>query len=518
MVLVGLDVREFSAFDAWCEAPMRVVLAGFNVDSAVVDEAREAGVPDEHLTPEVLSAAYARISRDPRPVGELRRVALDEVEKARASNRKIIFGMGHHSVAEHAVFNFDVLGISRLAIEALEGFRLCSFTEKSQRYITLDHDFVIPTEFRGTPVEAELVGLTARQSQVYASFHAALKERLVERHPERAGKRAGRRLLDGWAKEDARYATLLVTTGQLGLTANARNLEHIIRRLLASPLDECRVLARDLHDTAVEVAPSLLLFTEPSRFDAETSTELAEVAGPVLGDRAAGDRDPAPLSVVKSDGDADRMVAAAMLHRVSRRSFADCRTAAARMSREELAGVFEAAMRRMEFFDSPLREFEHVSMTLEVVVSASNYAQLKRHRMSSQTAQPYDPSLGITVPPALVDAGMEDELREFCEQCGALYEDALDIAPAAAPYVLTNAHRRRVLVTANLRELYHLVRLREDHHAQWDIRSLATEIRRAAEREMPLGCLLLCGKDGYVERFERAFGRKPAVDPAALDP
>jgi hypothetical protein len=132
--------------------------------------------------------------------------------------------------------------------------------------------------------------------------------------------------------------------------------------------------------------------------------------------------------------------------------------------------------------------------------------------------QPYDPSLGITVPPALADLGLGDELREFAAGCAALYQDAFAISPAAAPYVLTNAHRRRVLVTANLRELYHLIRLREDHHAQWDIRALATEVRRAAEREMPLGSLLLCGKDGYVERFEKAFGRKPTLDPAALDP
>ena len=38
---------------------------------------------------------------------------------------------------------FDILGCSRLAIEALEWHRLCSYTEKSQRYITLDGDFVV---------------------------------------------------------------------------------------------------------------------------------------------------------------------------------------------------------------------------------------------------------------------------------------------------------------------------------------------------------------------------------------
>jgi hypothetical protein len=45
------------------------------------------------------------------------------VERARSSNRTIVFGLGHHSVAEHAVFNFDILGCSRLAIEALDPVR-----------------------------------------------------------------------------------------------------------------------------------------------------------------------------------------------------------------------------------------------------------------------------------------------------------------------------------------------------------------------------------------------------------
>ena len=73
-------------------------------------------------------------------------VARDEVDAARRSNETIIFGLGHASVAEHAVFNLDILGVSRLAIEEIERMRLCSYTEKSQRYILLDEDFVVPEE------------------------------------------------------------------------------------------------------------------------------------------------------------------------------------------------------------------------------------------------------------------------------------------------------------------------------------------------------------------------------------
>ena len=79
---------------------MKIHLAGFNTD-----------VEFGGTTPVTLSASYARISRDPRPIRQLREEACREVGKARDSNRRIVFDYGHGSVAEHAVFNFDVLDI-----------------------------------------------------------------------------------------------------------------------------------------------------------------------------------------------------------------------------------------------------------------------------------------------------------------------------------------------------------------------------------------------------------------------
>ncbi|MCK4882079.1 MAG: FAD-dependent thymidylate synthase, partial [Candidatus Omnitrophica bacterium] len=102
---------------------MKVFLAGYNVDTDVLSELSEKEPGRQDLTPEVLSAAYARISRDPRPINELRVDSRSEVERARRSNSSIIFKMGHHSVAEHAVFNLDILGVSRFAMEELEKFR-----------------------------------------------------------------------------------------------------------------------------------------------------------------------------------------------------------------------------------------------------------------------------------------------------------------------------------------------------------------------------------------------------------
>ncbi|MEQ8153226.1 MAG: FAD-dependent thymidylate synthase, partial [Smithellaceae bacterium] len=102
---------------------MKILLAGYNIDYDLICELKDKCAFDEDITPETLSAAYARISRSPKFVDELRQIARGEVEKARKSNRNIVFEMGHSSVAEHAVFNVDIIGVSRLLVEAIEKFR-----------------------------------------------------------------------------------------------------------------------------------------------------------------------------------------------------------------------------------------------------------------------------------------------------------------------------------------------------------------------------------------------------------
>src|SRR5512136_2528797 len=304
---------------------MRVVLAGYNVDSAVIDELKRTSPPREDVTPETLSASYARISRDPRPVDELRASARAEVDRARRSNQSIIFKMGHHSVAEHAVFNFDVIGVSRLAIEEIERFRLMSFTEKSQRYITLGDDFVVPEEVRAAGLEDLFVRTIKAQNALYHRLYARLKPFVFAKHAEAAAESRNHAVLDGWAKEDARYVVSLATEGQLGLTSNARNLEHLIRRFAAKGLEEIRELNRRLHELAKAIAPSIILFTDPSPFDAETSADLAAAAGalPVTKRRRpwGGTKE---ITLVSAPADGDSRILAAMLHAVSRRSYEDC--------------------------------------------------------------------------------------------------------------------------------------------------------------------------------------------------
>ena len=489
---------------------MRVFLAGYNIDSEVIEELKKNSPPREDATPETLSASYARISRDPRPVNELRAVARAEVERARRSNRNIIFKMGHHSVAEHAVFNFDIIGVSRLAIEEIEKFRLCSYTEKSQRYITLGDDFVIPEEIRKAGKEKIFRSTVRAQNTLYHRLYEKLKPHIFEKHKDLAKNSKKHSMLDGWAKEDARYVVSLATEGQLGMTVNARNLELLIRRFASNRLAELQEFNHKIYDLAKEVAPSIILFTESSDFDSKTYDELEERAGSFL---EPSDKSGKLVRLVEFTPDADDKLAASLLHTVSSLSFEECLEKISGFTGEEKKELLKLAFKHMEFYDFPLREFEYVCLTYDLIMSATSFAQLKRHRMATLTAQKYNPDLGVTVPPSIEEIGARKKFMEMIDRTNDVYSDLKDALEYGAEYILTNAHRRRVLLKVNARELYHISRLREDATAQWDIRHIAGEMSKLAKKVIPLTCLLMGGKDAYPDVYKRVFGRMPKFFP-----
>jgi len=150
-------------------------------------------------------------------------------------------------------------------------------------------------------------------------------------------------------------------------------------------------------------------------------------------------------------------------------------------------------------------------LTYELFVSSSCFAQLKRHRMATLTAQDYDPELGVVIPESIVEAELDKEFKEVIDKTNQVYRRICADFPMAAPYILTNAHKRRVLMKVNARELYHISRLREDEHAQWEIRKKTAKMCDQAKRAMPLTMTFIGAKDEYPKIFEQEFGHPPKV-------
>lgn len=482
---------------------MKINLAGHNVDLDALNLALKdmgdstlRGGTVEALTPEVLSAAYARISRDAASVDVLRRKAAKNVAKARKSNESIIFEMGHASVSEHAVFNFDVIDVSRLVIEAIEHARLASYTEKSQRYITFDREkdeFVIPFEIADAGLERQFRDFI---KETHDQYHFILDRIKDQERPQ-----------GGSAMEDARYVTTLAVTGQLGMTINARNLEVMVRRLRSHPLHEAQQIGQELHDLVKEVAPSLVKYVEPEPL---RQNMLEHVRSAVRLNLTA---DPRGLSHIQmltapgKDGEGDDFVLATLIHQAGLAPFNVCHATVSQMAPEMKFMLLRDLFMDMDRWTAAPRQWEMGVFTFEMVVSASCFAQLKRHRMATILPQDYDPSLGYVVPTSIQqDDKALPRFHAVMRAAEALHKKLhRQISPEVATYALTQSHRRRVLVSMNARELYAFSRLREDGHAQWEIRDAAHVMLGYAREVMPLTMSLACGKDKFEELKKKLF-------------
>ncbi|MFH1438821.1 MAG: FAD-dependent thymidylate synthase, partial [Pseudomonadota bacterium] len=378
---------------------MKVILAGHTVDKGIIRQVAQGRIRhDSVVSPESIAAAYGRISRYPTPAPELRRITREDVASARRSNRLIVFKMGHRAVAEHVLFNFDILGISRLALEALEEARLCTCTEKSGRHIESESAFVIPAEFSETQRQL-LQRVVEMQAALQSKLFNPLLEHYSRLHPDMESKRRDVEALEGWALQDAAYASGLCTQAQLGFSGNARNIEYLIRKLRHHRLAEARELGQLIFNAAASAAPSLIELSDPGKFKEAFGTDLCEDhlrlyrdtlrhrAGEVMADTPkAGEDTPNPgdgdVTLVGHTPEPDVKLAASLLAAAGpSRPYGDCLEASRSLGRQDdgrLRAFILEAMRHMSDRDPAPREFETVSFTFEIICSASCFAALQR--------------------------------------------------------------------------------------------------------------------------------------------
>jgi len=144
---------------------------------------------------------------------------------------------GHESIIEHGVATFEISGISRACSHQLVRHRLASFSQESQRYVDMSHpEFVIPPDIAADPRAMEI------WQDVVSRIQTAYQEL---------------RKLD-IRKEDARFLLPNATATRLIMSANFRELRHIIELRSSSAAQwEIRELANLMLDELHQVAPAV---------------------------------------------------------------------------------------------------------------------------------------------------------------------------------------------------------------------------------------------------------------------
>lgn len=161
---------------------------------------------------------------------------------------------------------------------------------------------------------------------------------------------------------------------------------------------------------------------------------------------------------------------------------------------------------------------EHVCFTFAIEgVSRSLLAQITRHRIASFSVQSQryvaKDNFEYVIPPeiekipeakalfieamehdretykklsAMLCEAHEKEMLESGKEPAAAHKDATKKANEDARYVLSNACDTKIVMTMNVRSLYNFFSLRCCERAQWEIRTLATEMLRLVKGISPI--------------------------------
>ncbi len=427
--------------------------------------------------------------------------ASEVTERQRQNIGPLTFQGGHHTVYQHATFEFSLSGISRQLVWCfLHAFPFYNTEQQSQRYVRLDAvPAHVPEALQG---EARSVYCDAIEEAWRA--YSALTERLtpitrgilsdlwrLDARQNRAFGRNVAREAEKKAIETARYVIPIACHTAMVYTVSGIVL-HRLRRMAG--VCDVPTEARAVVDRMVAAVEAV----DPAFFQEIGEEMLPEAQGVESGIAAPGVGDPALAEafdkalggrrsrLVDYSPRAPEVIASAVRNILGRADLGDD---------EALELVLDPAHNRYRLetlnvsAHAPLmRALDHAHFTFRKKLSHTADSQDQRHRMVPGSR----PLLSRTVP-AGVDVVEPELIREdpashalFTEACEAAWDARqklldLGVAPEFGLYVLPNAVAVRFEESGSLLHLLHKWTMRTCLNAQREIfEASVDEIRQLA--------------------------------------
>ena len=433
-------------------------------------------------SPETIAVAFAKTSRSPLPFDA---IAEDlNAEKSAEFNEKWVVGYGHASVAEHAVLHLAIENVSRLAVEAIEGNRLASFTEKSTRYQNWQHQaFYTPPELKGHPLAQDYRDTCTQLFNLYTECLPILQTQLMRERSRLTGESevAYERCMHSHALDAARYLLPAASLANLGMTANARALEYAISKMLSSQLEEVRQIGESIKVTACASVPTLIKYAAVNNYQRSlTAWECPLSVQPI--NNVGSDW----LTLVSYNSLGVEKLLASMLYRHGDQNYQTCYKYATNLSDDEKRKLLKYILDGMGAHDSPPHEFEHTSYTFDIMMDQGAYYEVKRHRIMTQSPQALVASLGYATPRIFEDSGLLTIYQDAMDQAAACWKKLADWHPSVASYIVPNGFNRRVLLSLNVREAYTFIKLRSSPNAHFSVRRVAFRMAEEIQEAHPI--------------------------------
>ncbi len=443
----------------------------------------------QQLPPETIAVTFAKTSRSPESFRQIAAELTDE--KSAQFNEKWVVGYGHSSVAEHAVLHLAVENISRLAVETLESNRLASYTEKSTRYQTWEEDaFFTPPELVEKAVLADYHKACHDLFSTYRDCLQTVTGYLNHTTPiiENESESQRERRLRSQAVDACRFLLPAASLANVGVTINARALEHAIGKLLTHPLREVREVGMEIKEAALKSVPTLLKYADEIPYLRDVCRDFSSLPFPI--DQTAGDW----CSLVHYDRDGlDRIIATSIYHEQNI-GYAQCLDWVKSAPKQQLDELLYCLLGDLDAHTIPSRELETLTFTFDLTMDQGAYFEVKRHRMMTQIPQHLTTHLGYAIPKLIVDADMLLPYTTAMENAKKAFEAIAAEFPDQAAYMVPNGFNRRVLLTLNLRSAIHFIRLRSAPNAHFSVRRVAQRMAEEISAVLP-GLIAFLGKN-----------------------
>jgi thymidylate synthase ThyX len=504
------------------------------------------------VEPEIQAYAMAKYSRSSLSMKE----SLKEItaQKAEKFLNTFYFQYGHRSIADLAHIALAIERLSILAAIVVADEQRWDGQERSTRYQDFRKSGYYTPNFQDDALEddASEIGAAAsdapartlyretveslftaydKVSQRTFEYLAGITPRPSEMKPE-----AYERTLRARAFDISRYLLPLATNTSLGEIVNARTLETQVAHLLSQPhkevrdlgallkqaaispaynanaeslralVAEIRAVSPEIADRAerellreVRVAPTLVKYADPNRYEIETRRELQQAAAQLMRDVAI---EPAPLvDLIDNDlvDNGTRSNDALEIELATTLVYGHCH-----YSYRQLRKTIEAAgeARRREIIDLGLRHRgSHDELPrpfsagqqfcFDILMDIGGFRDMHRHRRCVQIMQDFTTAHGFDTPPEVEAAGIRSDYEAAMKRAEAAVQK-LSVSGSEEPearqnaqYAIPLAFRKRTLFKMDFAEAVYISELRTTPAGHTSYRNVAYAMYEAVKAKYP---------------------------------
>lgn len=439
--------------------------------------------------PEVAAAKIATASRALTPIDQVKM----SPAQAAAFHQKWTVGARHVPIADHAVVQLAIEGVTRLALVALEEARLAGFMETSTRYIKFGPKALFAPSGLGSSLERDFQEAGLNLFETYGEFIPQVRERVLSRYPRRGGEseRSWKTRLHHLWIDVCRFLLPRATLVNDNMTSNARELAHTVGKMQVHYLPEVRQLALTILDLMSEGLPSLKGLVKSAEYRVKIR-DILKAAVKEFGWEPEVPRGPY-VDLVVLDGDPEVNFLSLCLYPVSELSLRGVQERVREFPEKRRLRLLQDILLLLTPTQT-IRALEALrSDIFDICIDWGAFYDLKRHRMCTLIPQENGIELGFLVPRVIEELGFRPHYEAAIRAAEEVYRSiAASVSSEVAEYLSTNAHLKRFLMGMNLREALYVTWLRSGRGGHFSYRWVAARMFELASQVYPT--LMSCGE------------------------